>query len=125
MRSSRQFLLFAAMGAIGTAAHYLTLILLVSAVGLHPGVGAAAGAVMGAAINYLLNRRFTFRSEGQHLRTIARYALVAALGAFLNGLLVGWLSNAGLHYLLGQVLATLVILAGNYFASQKWIFASR
>lgn len=125
MRSSHQFLLFAAMGAVGTGVHYLTLILLVSVLGLNPGIGAGTGAVMGAAVNYVLNRRFTFRSEGRHLQAVTRYALLAIVGAIANGLLVGWLSNAGLHYLLGQVLATLIILAGNYFASRKWIFVAR
>jgi putative flippase GtrA len=117
-----QFSKFALAGGAGTAAHYLVLLALVSLAGMPPGRAAFAGAVVGACVVYLLNRRFTFASKRSHAATLPRFALVAALGAVLNGAVVGLLSAAGVYFLLAQVVATGVILVINFIVSKLWIF---
>jgi putative flippase GtrA len=94
----------------------------VSLAGMPPGRAAFAGAVVGACVVYLLNRRFTFASNRSHAATLPRFALVAALGAVLNGAVVGLLSAAGVYFLLAQVVATGVILVINFIVSKLWIF---
>ena len=119
-----QFLRFAAAGAVGTACHYLVLLALSAGAGIAPGPAAACGALVGAIVNYWLNRNFIFRSERRHAEALPRFAAMATFGALLNGLIVGGLAHLGLHFLAAQVCATLVVLVLNYVMSKKWIFPS-
>lgn len=122
MSPAYQFLSFAMVGAAGTVLHYLTLTLLVAGAGVAPGPAAAAGACVGAIVNYWLNYHFTFGATGKHRSTMPRFFAMAALGVVLNGLIVSQLSAAGLHFLLAQAIATCLILVLNFLISKKWIF---
>jgi putative flippase GtrA len=117
-----QFTRFAVAGGAGTLIHYLVLVGLVSLAGIAPGRAAFAGAAVGACAIYLLNRRYTFASSRSHAQTLPRFALMAATGAVLNGVLVGLLSGAGVYFLLAQMMATGVILVINFIVSKVWIF---
>ncbi|WP_296942727.1 GtrA family protein [uncultured Massilia sp.] len=117
-----QFAKFAAVGGLGTGLHYLVLVVLVTLLHVAPGRAAFAGAAAGACLVYLLNRRYTFASDADHRRTLPRFVALAVAGALLNGLLVGLLSGAGLHFLLAQVVATAVVLVINFIVSKTWIF---
>src|SRR5262245_8016411 len=77
---ARQFLTFAAVGAVGTAAHFAVLVLLVEALDFSPAAATTVGFVCGAVVNYALNRRFTFVSARSHRAALPQFLLVAALG---------------------------------------------
>ena len=83
-----QFLLFGAVGAVGTAGHYTTLVLLVEILHWDPAVSSFIGAVVGAVINYILNYRYTFKSSQPHHIAASKFMLIAALGAGINTLLM-------------------------------------
>jgi len=124
-RTLREMIMLArytAFGAVGTALHYLVLVGLVQGFGANTAFAAMAGATAGALCNYQLNRRLNFRSTRPHREALPRFLLIAAVGVFLNGLIVGLLNAAGLHYMLAQVFATALILLINYQASKLWIF---
>jgi putative flippase GtrA len=118
-----QFSRYAGAGMLGTAAHYATLIMLVQGGVVTPVVGTTMGAVAGALVNYLLNYHFTFRSRRAHAHAAPRFAAVAAAGIVLNtavfALLLG---GVGAHYLVAQVVATLVVLVFGYLANRRWTF---
>lgn len=121
-----QFLLFAAVGAIGTIAHYSLLIALVQVLEADPVNASAAGASLGALLNYLLNYRYTFRSRQFHRHTAPRFFFLAAVGLGLNTLLMAigvyvlrW------NYLLVQLLATCLVLFWNFLGNRLWTFRSR
>lgn len=83
----------------------------------------ALGALGGAMVAYLANRRFTFSSVARHRRALPRFFVVAALGAGLNSLIV-WVGTSALiwHYLAAQAVATVVILALTYHLNRSWTF---
>lgn len=118
-----QFLVFATVGGIATAAHYLLLIALVDGLHVAPVPASIAGYLAGAITNYILNYYITFRSHKPHQETITRFALVATLGLGLNTAIMGigihWLA---LHYLLSQLLATGLTLLWNFIANRFWTF---
>lgn len=118
----RQFLRFTSAGAVGTLAHYATLVALASGLGVAAAWAAMAGASVGAGVNYVLNRSFTFRSTRRHGEALPRFLGLAALGIALNGAIVGGLVRLGSAYLIAQVVATLLILGINFAVSRKWIF---
>ena len=111
------------MGAIGTAAHYALLVMLVQGLGADPVAASAAGAALGALINYLLNYRYTFRSRQPHRSAAPKFFFLAAIGLVLNTLLMAF----GVHvlhwnYLLVQVLATGLVLLWNFIGNRMWTF---
>lgn len=104
--------------------HYVVLIALVEGFSVIPAVAAASGASCGALIAYAGNRRFTFSNSSSHARTFPRFIFVAALGALLNGAVV-WVgvSLMGWHYLMAQLVATLLALLITYGLNRSWTFA--
>lgn len=115
---------YAAAGAVATAGHYLVLVAVVEAGLAKPPIGSAFGAVVGAAISYLLNRRLAFAGTTvPHSAAILRFAGVAAIGAILNGGIVAVLSTAfHVHYLSSQIVATVVVLLMTYVTNKAWTF---
>jgi len=69
--NTKQFVLFATIGAVGTGGHFLTLILLVEAAGVSAVWATTAGFIVGALINYFLNYHFTLLSRVTR-RTVRR-----------------------------------------------------
>lgn len=119
----REFFKFANSGAIGTAAHYTILWVLVNFFALNPVAGSAAGALAGAGINYLLNYHWTFNSQLPHSRTLPRFLAIAALSLALNTCLMALLvAQSNLHYLVAQLVTTIICLTVNYLASRFWAF---
>ena len=119
----REFLKFAHSGAIGTLGHYAVLWWAVDGVGLDPVAGSALGALVGAGINYLLNYHWTFISQLPHSRTLPRFLAIAGVSFALNTWLMALLvSRTSLHYLVAQVVVTMICMAINYLASRFWAF---
>lgn len=112
------------MGAVGTGAHYAVLVALVLFLRWEPTLGSACGCVTGMGVNYLLLRRYTFRSETPHPRTLWRFGLVATSGLVLNTLLVStFVQRLRVHYLIAQCVATAAVLLWNFGANARWTFA--
>lgn len=118
-----RFLVFAALGALGTLAHYGVLIGLVETGVAAPALATALGAIVGALVNYVLSRRLAFRSTRAHREALPRFLLVAGIGILLNPLLLGaFITWTGWAYLICQILVTLVLLAVNYAIHSRWTF---
>jgi len=122
LKAKLQFLKFISVGAIGTALHYAVLIILVTILGIDPAMSAMVGATFGAVLIYCLNYRFTFHTGRPHVEALPRFIAMAVIGVFLNGLIVKTLTLATINYLIGQMVATVVILILNFFLSKLWIF---
>jgi len=118
-----QFMLFAALGAVGTVAHYAVLISLVQFAQITPVPATALGFITGALVNYGLNYRFVFRSSENHAKSIPKFYMLALVGFVINNSVVAFLSNwAGLHYLVSQVIATGIVLLWNFTGNKLWTF---
>jgi putative flippase GtrA len=120
-----QFFWYIVAGGIATAVHYAVLIALVELSGMAAAPSASIGALCGAAVSYLVNRRITFTgSSSNHSQALPRFMAIALLGALLNGTLV-WLGvqQLGWHYLLAQALATVLVLGLTFRLNRIWTFA--
>jgi putative flippase GtrA len=120
-----RMLRFLLVGGLSTLAHYLLLALLVewSAVGVLPAT--AAGYVLGAVVNYLLNRRFTFRSARAHGAAVPRFVAVWLAGLLATVLLMAlWVQVLGWHWLPAQAVTTVLVLVLNYFGHARFAFRS-
>lgn len=119
----RQFIRYAAAGAVGTAVQYAILVGLVEALRLHPVAASTAGAMAGALTNYGLNHRYTFGSEAPHAHALPRFAAIAIAGLALNAAVVAALvSAAQANYVAAQVAATVAVLSFTFFGNRRWTF---
>lgn len=118
-----QFVDFTAVGAVSTAVHFVTLILLVQSADWPPALATSAGFLVGALTSYVLNYHLTFSSHARHAAAAPRFLVIAALSMLLNlaifSVLVHGLSA---HYLLGQAVATAVVLIVNFVANRALTF---
>lgn len=118
-----QFSKFLLVGGFATALQYVILALLVQTAGVDPVVASSIGYLFSALANYDLNYRLTFQSRVPYFGGMLRFALVAATGLVINGLIMAAGTKVlGLHYLLSQVVATIVVLLWNFFANRRWTF---
>jgi putative flippase GtrA len=118
----RRLLRYTVVGAVATAAHYLLLVICVEAFAWPAWLASGAGAVLGAQVAYLGNRRFTFAYRGGYGASWSRFQLTAIAGALQGMALVGAAVAFGMHYLAAQVLATLAGLALTFAINRAWTF---
>ena len=121
---AKRFFQYAAVGAVATAAHYAILVGLVEAHLLAPERAAALGAWVGAQVAFAGNAAFTFRGHGAPLAAWSRFQVTAVFGALLSFVLVAVGVRLGAHYVLAQVVATLINLVVTFEINRRWSFAS-
>ena len=121
----KQYVMFAGVGAIGTAGHYLVLVLLVELFAVVPVAATTVAFVVGAIINYILNYRYTFSSDKPHLPAMSKFFTIAFVGMLFNGLAMDFgIRQLGVNYLVAQILATIIVLQWNFFANKLWTFST-
>lgn len=116
------FMRFAAAGAVGTLLHYAVMFALVNGGHVAPEWASMAGAACGAACNYFLNRRFSFRSDRSHAQAAPRFLVMVVFSILANGAIVKVLFGLGLNYMVAQLFATIFVLGLNFFICKLWIF---
>ncbi len=118
----RDFLRFAMVGALATAVHYSVLLAMTELGGADPVFATICGFFAGAVVSYVLNRRFTFANKPAFGKGLAKYLLVIAIGAVINAGIVAAFVQSGTHYMIGQVIATGLVLIWNFGASRVFVF---
>lgn len=118
-----RFARFLAVGGFATLLMYVLLIVGTELLGLAPVISSAFAYLLSALANYALNHRFTFSSTQLHRVAVVRFAIVSGCGLLLNTAImyVGTALHAW-HYLVVQVLATVVVLFWNFLGSHLWTF---
>ncbi len=117
-----QFVLFCALGTLGTLVHYLVLVLGVE-LGGGPVVSSTLGFIVGALVNYALSYHYIFRSNSSHQHTIMKFFTVAIFGLGFNALVLSSaIYGLRLHYVVGQVLATGIVAIWNFIGNRWWTF---
>lgn len=110
---------------IATGIDFIVMILCFQFVGITLGVAVAMGALVGGAVNFLINRYWAFRArEGMFLFQVIAYISVCFLSALLNvyGVLIV-MSFVSFSYIVVRVIvASTVALAVNYPLHKKIVF---
>jgi putative flippase GtrA len=114
---------FLLAGGIATLVQYAALVLLVELADMNPVLASVLGYAIGAVVNYLLNYYFTFLSEGKHFQTALKFSVVVVSALSLNALIMYICTELlQIYYLIGQVIATLMVLVWNFFAHKLWTY---
>jgi len=97
--------------------------MLVESAGIHPVAATSVGFVVGALVNYTLNRRYTFQSCKPHLDAGPKFFIIAIVTGVVNSLLVyGGINLLGANYLLVQIGATFIVFLANFALNSLWTF---
>ena len=80
------------------------------------------GAVVGAQVAYAGNRWFTFAHTGALRASWPRFQVTALLGALLGMAVVALGVRLGVHYVLAQMVATLLSLVLTFAINRVWTF---
>ncbi|MFM7848229.1 MAG: GtrA family protein [Rubrivivax sp.] len=115
---------YALVGLVATGMHWGLLVATVERAHWPAWAGSGLGAVVGAQVAYVGNRCFTFRQRGGWIVSWWRFQWTAAGGALLSMALVALAQDAGLHYLVGQCVATGVAMLATYVVNRRWSFAA-
>jgi putative flippase GtrA len=130
-QSGKQFIKFAVVGASGTVVNLLVLKLTLTSWSLfhettpYAVEAFASGLAFSVAVvnNYLLNRRWTFRSSGVMHVEFAKFFTVSLCGLGLNEV-VFWVfrGQLDLEVFVSQLLAIACVLPFNFVANKLWSF---
>jgi len=113
---------YAGVGVAATAAHYALLTLAVEAWHWPAWLASGAGALLGAQVAFWGNRHLTFAHRGAWWPAWCRFHVTAGAGALLGMFLVDAGVRAGLHYLLAQAAATVIVMLATFSANRVWAF---
>ncbi|MCB2090955.1 MAG: GtrA family protein [Alphaproteobacteria bacterium] len=105
---------------LSTALHYTVLVIAVELISLSPVKGTMIGYTCGAILNYLLNLRFTFRSDAKHRKAVPKFIIMVAAGFIINTSIMYMLDF--IPYLLRQIIATTVVFIWNFIVGKFWTF---
>lgn len=125
-RQFRQLAAYVVAGGLTAIAHYGVLIGLVELAAADPVPATLAGFVIGALVSYTLNRWMTFDATRNHAQAGWRFALIAAGGFVLTGILMHlFVTRAGLPYLPMQIVTTGVVMVFSFLGHKFFSFADR
>ena len=120
-KRSGQLASYAIIGVAATAAHYVVMAILYQQ-GSSPLVASSLGALLGALVAYIANRKWTFQTSHSAARMI-RFGLVALLGLLLNGILLVTIQHWLISSIIGaQLLTTGLVFVATFFINLKWSF---
>lgn len=122
----RQLASYVLAGGLTAIAHYGVLIGLVELAHVDPVPATLAGFVVGAVVSYVLNRWLTFDATRSHGQASWRFALIAAGGFGLTGVLMHlFVTRAGLPYLPMQLVTTGIVMVFSFLGHKFFSFADR
>jgi putative flippase GtrA len=118
-----QFVKFGIVGVSNTLIAFAIYTVLVKVFGVWYLAASAVGFAVGAVNGYLLNRRWTFREHAGDALTPVRWFVVQGCGLLANlGLVYLFVGVGGLDKLVGQAIATAIVVVLTFFANRAWTF---
>ncbi|MEQ2527385.1 GtrA family protein [Bacillaceae bacterium CLA-AA-H227] len=119
---SLKFVKYSLVGCISTLIYFLSVFIFVEIFDNEPVSASAISFIIMTVISFLLNKRFTFGSDFSY-DTLLRFLAVSAIGFTLNfGIMYLIVNVFSLHYVIGELVTTLVIPIINFILNNYWTF---
>ena len=119
------FLKYATVGLTAAAIDFSFLYVLTDFFHIHYLISATISFTLAALVNYNLNRRWTFRSNGRRLYQLPIFFTIAVLGVLINNNIMYFgVEKIELHYLLAKVGATAMVTIWNFLGNKYLTFKS-
>lgn len=110
-----QFYRFLAGGGLATLIHWSSMATCLALSDMSEQWATSIGAVIGACVNYPLQRRYVFKCLADHVRTLFPY-LISVLAVWLINGFVFWVFNGQMHVptIYAQLAATAAVTVMNF-----------
>ena len=119
-----QLVRFGAVGASGYVINLIVFAVLTQALDAHHIVGGIGAFLVAVSNNFLLNRRWTFRTSGPYGAQAGRFLVVSLIGLGLNlALLELFVSVIGISEVIAQAVAVACVVPVNFVGNKLWTFA--
>lgn len=119
----KRFVVYNIAGIIGTALYMLLLFLLVQFLGIDAVISSAASYVFLILFTYLANTYFVFKDRNNSYSALLKFAVVSAIGFFLNtGIMYLTVNVLGWWYISSLLIAAFIIPAVNFLLHNYWSF---
>jgi len=119
-----KFARYFAFGAMAATLQVATLAAFVEVARVNETIASTAAFYIAVVVNYLLQRRYTFRSFEPHLTALPKFVGVSTIGAGINVVIFAILVHT-MHYLFAQCISLLVVFSINYSVIRVLIFRRR
>ncbi len=114
------------VGVISTATHFIALILLVELFSAPILPATALAFCASLAVSFSLNYLFAFRARTPVIDSFMRFTLVTLAGLSLNlGAMELLVNRLGIHYILANCVAIVLVTANNFSLHVLWTFKHR
>lgn len=120
-----QLIKFGLTGGVATALHYVVYALGLYIFGFSAGLSTAIGYFAGSVLSYVVNYKFTFKSNADHKTALTLFYIMVILAGTLNTLIVAFAADlSNIDPWVSQILATAVVFIVNFIVSRKWVFTN-
>ncbi|MFH1400054.1 MAG: GtrA family protein [Nanoarchaeota archaeon] len=121
------FIRFCIVGAISTVVDLSILYSLTEFAGIHYLKSATISFVIGAIINFSLNKKYSYRNTSKQVhKQFPIFLVVATTGLAINlGLLYLFVTHLAIWYMAAKILAILIIMFWNFFINKFVTFNTK
>ncbi len=121
--NKKLILKYGTVGAASAVVDFGILFILTDWLGVYYLVSATISFIVAALVNYILNRNWTFRSNGQRRKQVPIFIAIAVLGILLNNnIMYVCVEHWHLHYLWAKVIAAAIVTFWNFFGNKYLTF---
>jgi putative flippase GtrA len=117
-----KFIKYSVVGCISVLIYFLSVFVLVELFDKDPIFATTLSFIIMTYISFLLNKKYTFGSDFTY-NTLLRFLIVSAIGFTLNfGIMYLVVNILSLHYVIGELITTLIIPIINFILNNYWTF---
>lgn len=110
---------YATVGTIAAIIDFGVLFLLTDEFGLYYLASATCSFILAAIVNFILNRNWTFQSNGQKRKQFPVFLMVATSGLLINvNIMYFSVERLGMYYLMAKVLSSGIVIMWNFFGNK-------
>lgn len=118
------FIQYGLVGVIGTVIHTVILTICVELFSINPLISTAIGFLFSLITSYILNSFWTFKGSSMGKGSFVKYLLTCSFGLLINMFIMYVVVHlAHSSYLLGQLLAVIIVPIFNFTISKYWVFS--
>ena len=118
-----QFIKFGLVGVSNTLLTFLVYTLLLKVFGVWYLAASGIGFAVGAVNGFVLNHHWTFRGHTGGSLAAVRWCVVQGCGLLVNlGVVYLMVESVGSDKLIGQAVATAIVVVLTFFANRAWTF---
>ena len=113
---------------LGGIVDYVTMVFFTEVFNIHYTISIAIGGIVGAVVNFLINKNWTFKSGRRYLNTsfsqLLKFVIVVLNSILLKASGTYFITNyLSLDYKISRIIIDLIVSLGfNFTLQKKWVF---